>query len=232
MSFIMKLTCFRLRNDDTVLIKCGTYSWRLPRDLLRAESRYLHARLEPPIKILTCEFSGSQVFELFLQWLFSRTYQEYDGYALKLDVNSTHANSTLEQVDENFGDAMVWTMKASMLAWSLGLYLQSPRFQNYAMGRLLFAFSRETPQVRIDTDWLELFYYTPCHGRILWNFLVDMVVRNWGDGAVVDHTDTRWVEIMATHHPFRQKFLKGVAIALEKRREQPVRLADYLVPED
>ena len=128
---------------------------------------------------------------------------------------------------------MDWAVKAAILAWLLAYELSLPGFQNYAMTRLFAALSRrsETPQL------------TPALCKSVWDLieesceidraLADMVVRNWGDAAVVDQADlSEWVSVIEDEESgFMEKFVAGTLVSLEKRCEKVLVAEDYFESE-
>ena len=132
---------------------------------------------------------------------------------------------------------MDWSIKAAILAWDMGRYVGCLEFQNYAMGRLFAAFSRSTPPPSLVTA--DVFGYIQAHrdetsyiGRTateLCDFFEDLVVRNWGDSAVLHHGDQgKWSEVLSQSTTFRNKFLAGTMQSLEKRRGTAMKLESYL----
>ncbi|CAI9626357.1 unnamed protein product [Alternaria burnsii] len=70
-----------------------------------------------------------EVFGLFIQWLYTRTYQEKEGLAWSFDRCLTLLSAPLEiglapelQVD--------WPVKAAVASWELGVTLHAKNFQN------------------------------------------------------------------------------------------------------
>jgi hypothetical protein len=63
--------------------------------------------------------------------------------------------------------------------------------------------------------------------------VADLVVRNWGDSKIVDAEDQdKWSTLLGSSSIFRDKFVKGTLQTIEKRREKPLLLEDYLIPEE
>jgi hypothetical protein len=61
--------------------------------------------------------------------------------------------------------------------------------------------------------------------------LKDLVIRNWGDGSVVDHGDQNgWKSLILDFTSFRDKFVEGTMISLQERRDQMIVVEDYFVP--
>ncbi|ORY04962.1 hypothetical protein BCR34DRAFT_633702 [Clohesyomyces aquaticus] len=128
---------------------------------------------------------------------------------------------------------MPWCAKAAILAWALGCVLGVPRFQNYAMGRLFHAMSRK-PNICVLHP--SLF----CHVRTnigspdhkLHKFFEDIVIRNWGDPAVVDHNDDDWEDIFVENRQLFREFRKACATSLEDRRKIPMELKNYPIDEE
>lgn len=119
------------------------------------------------------------------------------------------------------------------MAWRLGKFLESPRFQNYAMRRLFTAFSRSSSPVKIPADTYDYVYKIGKLSNLqIISFMQDIVIRNWGDDSVVDHKNMLWPILIQTDAVFQRNFFQGVAIPLDKRRELPMNLNKYFVMED
>ncbi|KAH8637037.1 hypothetical protein IG631_08872 [Alternaria alternata] len=82
-----------------------------------------------------------QVFDLFIQWLYTRKYQEKEGLAWSFDTCLTLLSAPLE-IDVAPRLRVDWPIKAAIASWELGATLHAKNFQNYAIKRLFEAFSR------------------------------------------------------------------------------------------
>jgi len=60
---------------------------------------------------------------------------------------------------------------------------------------------------------------------------MDLVIRNWGDAAVVDLADLdQWFSFINNQPPdTKVEFMEGTLMSLEKRREKVLVAKDYLV---
>jgi len=189
-----------------------------------------------------------EVLGLFVQWLYTGKYTELNGPVKNLD-----GSTTIPFLDmcESYGkDTMEWTVKAAVLAWSLGQQLNVPAFQNYAMKRLFAAFSRPSERPILTPALYEcvskLDRSNPiqrllmrvqdskrrwgCKGHL--ERAIDVtIIRNWGDAAVVDQEDMEsWAPVLGSCDGFRTKFLEGSLLSLEQRREKVLVAKDYFVP--
>ena len=86
-----------------------------------------------------------EVFDLFIQWLYTRKYQEKEGLAWSFDKCPTLLSSSLE-IDVTPYFRVDWPVKAAIASWELGVTLRAKGFQNYAIKRLFEAFSRPLSQ--------------------------------------------------------------------------------------
>ena len=178
-------------------------------------------------------------FDLFVQWLYTRKYQEMEGVVESLALAKSELERvTLEDLDfepEGIPDGMMsWAAKAAILCWELGASLGAKGFQNYAMERLFEALSR--PLAQPLTANLILHTYDvenegTYHGTSpLQRLIQDVIARNWGDDTIVQHGDQEtWSDTLEACHHFRMIFIKAMSKTLEKRREQELSLEDYLV---
>jgi hypothetical protein len=117
-----------------VLVRFGSagLEWPVPRDLLCHESEYFRDILQDSKdKVIIIEFVGAPVFQLYLQWLFFNSYNEYPDYAampsycLACTIHTLDP-LTIDEVTRQSVDGIVWTVKAAVLARKLGHRLQAP----------------------------------------------------------------------------------------------------------
>lgn len=116
-----------------------------------------------------------------------------------------------------------WSIKAAIASWELGAVLRAKNFQNYAIKRLFEAFSRPlsqplTPALLAYVFQLHKESFAEGSSQ-LQQLVQDVVVRNWGDVTIIDHTDQGLWSI----------FLAATKHALEKRQEKYLDLANYLI---
>ena len=203
----------------------------MPRELLRSVYRPDHREEYHPSKsgkleLLLPELYCSDVLGLFVQWLCVGKYTERNGLVMAFNDSPT-PNLTMCNTDRK--DTMEWAVKAAILAWLLGEKLQVPGFQNYAMERLLAALARTSEQPQLTVALCE-FAWENTVSSVLDSVLRDLVVRNWGDAAVVDQANLAdWFSLMCDEESFQDKFMEGTLISLEKRREKVLVAKDYLV---
>lgn len=170
---------------------------------------------------------NAPVFELFLLWLHTGSYPEQSGFTKKVWTGKNLVyDGELKAMRASSADTMVWTIKAAWLAWRFGSFLGAKQFQNYAMTRLFKAYERQNPKATVDVDICQ-----DSTGPVRM-FFEDIAIRNWGDRSVVDDTPEEWARAIGKDDRFRLEFMKGVAMPLEKRREEPMKLEKYLLKED
>ena len=172
------------------------------------------------------------MIELFIQWVYTRRYNERMGQVKDFSSYSTTGHD-MEPTDAS-DSTMAWSAKAGMLAWELGRCLQCAGFQNYAMRRVFAAFS--WGQERPLSVWVLHF---ACDGARavdsgehtrLRDFVVDVVLRSWGDRGVVDHgREEVWLSLFAGCASFQKKFFRASMRTLGERRQTPLLLDRYLV---
>jgi hypothetical protein len=80
-------------------------------------------------------------FNLFVQWLYTKTYNERTGQAAAFDAALRYTDLILA-ISTQPEDTMDWSIKAAVIAWQVGSHLLSAEFQDYAMQRLFAAYSR------------------------------------------------------------------------------------------
>jgi len=171
-----------------------------------------------------------EVLGLLVQWLHTGKYNELHGPVSRLSCRGDAPDLDLRirpDLDQN--DTVDWAVKTATLAWLLGEELCVYGFQNYAMERLFAALARKSQQPQLTPDLCEFAWgHTSMSGYLDW-VLMDLVVRNWGDAAVVDQADLpHWFSVICNEIPFQDKFMEGSLIPLEKRREKVLVLKDYL----
>ncbi|KAF1953245.1 hypothetical protein CC80DRAFT_551636 [Byssothecium circinans] len=231
-----------LRVANMVVVKCGRPDalpgeWLLSKDLLRRESAYFRKKLTASTTEVDFDRGGAPTFELFLQWLHTGDYQEYSFFAqTPYPSQKLVLNRDLAPIDtEDIQDLLPWAVKAAAFAWDMGLFLGAPAFQNYAMRRLFEAFTRKSPIAEVDPSMLDYLSSRNQYKEMpypICEVLEDIVIRNWGDKALVDSDDPVWTTIMSKNIRFCQKLARGTGIKLEERRRIPMRVEDYLVGED
>jgi hypothetical protein len=165
-------------------------------------------------------------FKLFVQWLYTGRYHEYDCYAPGLYEETKEYS--LEQTSDNTGNNIAWRVKAAMLACEFGHSLDAPAFQNYALARLSRAFQVDMPKIKVSP----MMYQWSLRVSKLSLFIEDVVIRNWGDQNVVDYNDSEWAAALGVLKPFRDRFTKAVGLSLQERQQEPMVLEKYLVKED
>ncbi|KAI4605106.1 hypothetical protein J4E83_010842 [Alternaria metachromatica] len=243
------------REHEFVKISLGTYDAKLGSIFLprkKFESVYpsdhdffYHQRgPETAPKLLLSGRNCPEVLGLFVQWLYTGRYTELNGPVKKLD--SITRTPRLDMCNSYEKDTMEWTAKAAVLAWTLGNDLRLPEFQNYAMKRLFAAFSRPskrpllTPALykygqKVDQHW----FFGSLASRSKWmdkgqleQALGVIIIRNWGDTAVVDQEEMEsWSDLLRSCDALRDKFLEGSLLSLEERREKVLVAEDYFETE-
>jgi hypothetical protein len=123
---------------------------------------------------------------------------------------------------------MVWCAKAAYLACDLAQRLEATGFQNYAMKRLFHAYTVTTPIATVTPMMLQQCLPGDEHQQ----FLEDLVARNWGDTAIIDHEDPGWLTQLKNNDRFRNSFAIRVAEDKSVRRKRPMILEGYLILED
>jgi hypothetical protein len=88
------------------------------------------------------EEQSADVFELFVQGLYTWKYKKRPVRAFAFDATPTGGNSLSLTRDSRVNSTMDWSIEAAVLAWEIERRLGSPMFQNDAMERLFAAFSR------------------------------------------------------------------------------------------
>jgi hypothetical protein len=119
-----------LRRKDSVILNFsppGLMSmrppteWRLPRDLLRQESKHFRAQLQDEATtVLNITLFGVDTIELLLQWLLTGSYYEHTGFVQKPIYCGMPKTFSLSPLPEESADTMVWCVKAAVVAWKLG----------------------------------------------------------------------------------------------------------------
>ncbi|KAH6865466.1 hypothetical protein BKA58DRAFT_389545 [Alternaria rosae] len=221
----------------------------LPREKLESVCRSGHRPVyrqrgpeTAPKLLLLSEWNCPEVLGLFVQWLYTGKYTESNGPVKKLD--SATKTPRLDMCNSYEKGTMEWTVKAAVLAWSLGKELRIPTLQNYAMRRLFAAFSHPsrrpllTPALYRCVEKLDrCCFIESLASRRKWKDLGPMeraldvtIIRNWGDTAVVDQEELdTWSALLKSCNPFRDKFLEGSLLSLDQRREKVLMAEDYFV---
>jgi hypothetical protein len=204
--------------------------WRLPRDLLRQESKHFRARLQhEATTVLNITLFGVDTIELLLQWLLTGSYHEHTGFVQKPIYCGMPKTFSLSPLPEKSADTMVWCVKAAVVAWKFGQHYEAPRFQNHAMRRLFAAYTRDSPRFRITGDFLQ---WTRDGRENVNLFFEDLIVRNWGDDSLIDAEHEIWSQQIKKNDRFRDEFIKAMAVPLDDRCGEPMDLEKYLVKED
>jgi len=174
------------------------------------------------------ELYCSEVLGLFVQWLYVGKYTDRNGLVIAFNDSPTPC---LTMCITDRKDTMEWAVKAAILAWLLGHTLQIPGFQNYAMERLLAALARKSEQPQLTLALCEFVWRNLDSSDVLDWVLMDLVIRNWGDAAVVDLADLdQWFSFINNQPPdTKVEFMEGTLMSLEKRREKVLVAKDYLV---
>lgn len=246
------------RDNRVVKICLGRYNASLgsiyvPYELLESVyGSHHHAYYHQPksgtaLELLLSRSNCPEVLGLFVQWLYTGKYTELNGPVKNVDCSTT--TPLLDMCESHGKDTMEWTVKAAVLAWSLGQELHVPAFQNYAMTRLFADFSRPskrpllTPALYecvsiLDRGSFERLLIGGLAAKLEWKHkghlerAMDVtIIRNWGDAAVVDQEDLEsWASVLGSCDGFRTKFLEGSLLSLEKRREKVLVAEAYFVP--
>ncbi|KAI4909142.1 hypothetical protein J4E85_011614 [Alternaria conjuncta] len=168
------------------------------------------------------------VLGLLVQWLHTGKYNELRGPASRLRCTGDAIDLKIRP-DLDQKDTMDWAVKAATLAWLLGDELCVDGFQSYAIERLFAALARKSQHPQLTPDLCEFAWGHTSEFACLDWLLMDLVVRNWGDGAIVDQADLpHWFSVICNEVYFQDKFMEGTLISLEKRREKVLVLKDYL----
>ncbi|CAN9124163.1 unnamed protein product [Alternaria sp. RS040] len=174
-----------------------------------------------------------EVFGLFVQWLYTRRYQEKEGLAWSFDKCLTLLSAPLE-IDLAPELQVDWLVKAAIASWKLGATLHAKNFQNYAIKRLFQAFPRPlsrslTPALFAHIFQLHKESFAEGSSQ-LQQVLQDVVIRNWGDATIMDHTDQeRWSFFLGLCPSFREDFVSATKHSLEKRQKEELDFAKYLI---
>jgi hypothetical protein len=171
---------------------------------------------------LELENVEDEPFELFLQWLLQRRYDEHEGFALDL----VQGYSDLEIYNHDESNVMDWRVKAAFPACDVGACLEAPLFQNYATRRLFDAYSNSNTTSSVFAFMLE--EANRCDK--LQMLLEDLAIRNWGDESIVfDHNDKAWSQLLKENQRFREKFPIAMAMDRMARRQEPMKVDKYLI---
>ncbi|CAN9089270.1 unnamed protein product [Alternaria alternata] len=159
--------------------------------------------------------------------------EKKEGLAWSFDKCPTLLSSSLE-IDVTPYFRVDWPVKAAIASWELGVTLRAKGFQNYAIKRLFEAFSRPLSQpltpallAYVFERHQESFAEGSSQLQLL---LQDVVVRNWGDTAIIDHTAQElWSFFLGLCPSFREDFVSATKHSLEKRQEEELDFAKYLI---
>jgi hypothetical protein len=174
-----------------------------------------------------------EIFDLLIQWLYTRKYQEKEGLTWSFDRSLTLLPAPLV-IDLPPELPVDWPIKAAVASWELGATLRAKNFQNYAIKRLFKAFSRPLSQPLTPAL---LAYIFQLHKESfaegssqLQQLLQDVFVRNWGDATIIDHTDReRWSFFLGLCPSFREDFVSATKHSPEKRQREKLDFAKYLI---
>jgi hypothetical protein len=175
------------------------------------------------------------VFELYLQWLYTKDYEELDASASLLEYGGDiKRNRDLTPTID--GPSMSWRIKAAILVVVYGHSLTAPKFQNYGIKRLFNAFSRPGSAIKLETATFNFIMKSGLTSRIK-SLVQDIVIRNWGDESIVPKDDTFWAVQLGSIRSvggskFRKNFVATAGHSLTERRESPLKIEDYLLSED
>ncbi|KAI4906043.1 hypothetical protein J4E90_010958 [Alternaria incomplexa] len=174
-----------------------------------------------------------EVFDLFVQWLYTQEYREEQGLVQGFDFKDLQI-VTLPHRGLGPENPLDWGIKAAIACWELGASLRAKNFQNYAIKRLLEAFGRPLSQPLASTLFTHTVSFRKEHlsGAISkpQQMIQDIIVRNWGDDRIIDHSPTQgWSQTIGSCHDFRDAFFEVTRQTLAKRREKGLSLADSLI---
>lgn len=209
--------------------------WAVPRDLLCRESEYFRELLEDTKEQqVTVDFICAPVFRLYLQWLLAGAYYEHTEFSQAPSFRTACNTHTLEalsreDVINSKKESIVWCVKADVLAWKLRHRLQAPRFQNYAMRRLLAAYSRAWPSFQIQYDFFE---WTRDSVTQLRDFFEDFVIRNWADSDLIDLQHSDWSRLLKDNDRFRDGFIGAMARPHNEKSKASMAIEKCLLRED
>jgi hypothetical protein len=173
-----------LRVNDLIQITSDSGQWYVPRSLLLDVSSFFRNELRGSSnKEVHLDFVEDDQFELFLQWLYLRNYQEHEGYALDFKAPKYHYD--LDVLESHVPNSIVWCAKAAYLACELGQRLGAVEFQNYGMKRLFRAYMAPGSRATVTPMMLQQCVQSGEYQM----FLEDFVVRNWGNTKIVNHQD-------------------------------------------
>ncbi|KAI4669713.1 uncharacterized protein J4E88_009996 [Alternaria novae-zelandiae] len=189
-----------------------------------------------------CYLLGSEhdpaIFDLFVQWLYTRKYQEKEELVESLASRKSLASPLPNSEDVSWiippDGVMDWAVKAAILCWELGASLRAKGFQNYAMERLFEALSSpflHPLMANLILHTYEVENEGTLHGTSpLQRLIQDVIVRNWGDDDVVDHVaGEAWSNLLKTCPYFRKVFISATKQSLEERRKHQMSLENYLI---
>ena len=206
-----------------------TRQYRVSRELLGRDSAKFKGDLVPKdTRALTmCDYRPD-IFELFLLWIHTKHYEELDTTVEALYCDDYPGYNSL--ASRNDGVVMPWRVKAAIQAIIFATSYRAPKFQNYAMKRLLCAYSRIDPANKVtDSLWI---YIDDTESDVLKKFCQDVVIRNWGDWSMVVKDDDYLTECLGEDEEFRARFVEAIGTPLAERQALPFKIGDYLVPEE
>ncbi|KAF2870065.1 hypothetical protein BDV95DRAFT_595634 [Massariosphaeria phaeospora] len=225
-----------LSENTTILVKAEPGGqWFVPKKLLHLQSRMLARSTQ--LEWEMPKAFGRPAVELFLQWLLTGDYQEYDMLVPLLSyTNYQDYNKTLvPYVESSEGQSMSYFVKAGMLAWKLGEYLEAPRFQNHAMIRLFHALSCTDNDWWINADMCKMAMHNSAGNsarNTLGELFEDILMRNWGDKTIIERDDSeKWRQMLSEGELFK-RFVGATMMPLEDRQLVPLKLIDYMVKEN
>jgi hypothetical protein len=169
-------------------------------------------------------YQSATVFGPFIQWLYTGKYTEKEGpvealHAATILLANASTGISMDIKQKVSPSTMEWSVKAVVMAWELGEEMKSPNFQNHAMTRLLAAFSREHERPQL-TPYLFCYVIFLNDTSLVRNAVRDLIMRNWGDGSIVDHANKRrWKSFIEDIPSSKDKFIDGMMLPLQERRE-------------
>jgi hypothetical protein len=210
------------------------YTWFPPRELLRLSSGYTWTESDLEKEITLENHQSAAVFGIFIQWLYTGKYTEREGPVMALYATTTMfagvcTGQSMRIKKKVSPSTMEWSVKAAVLAWELGEEMKAPDFQNHAMTRLLTALFREHEHPQLTPNLYDYIFYmdNPCPIK---NAVEDIIIKNWGDGLIMDYTDrSAWKFSISIRPSFKDKFIDGMMFSFQERREQPMVVEKYFV---
>jgi hypothetical protein len=225
----LSLIALSLQGNDTVIVKFlgSSNTLRVSRSALCSVSRTF-ANEHSTKDIWQLQETSRTALKLFLQWLYTDRYHEYDCYAPGFHNETEHYS--LKQEPENAGNDIAWRVKAALLAYEFGRAMGILKFQNYAMARLFQAYRVDEPKVQLCPA---MYKWVKPRAPSIAMFFDDVIIRNWGDTRVINHELVEWPEeLLESNSSFSKEFMKAVGVPVQRRQQEPMVLEKYLVDEE